>query len=293
MGNALVRVPHQYAYVMEFFGRFQSTLDPGFYFLIPGIQRVAYKHSLKEQSFNIHEQTAVTKDNVYINIDGVLYLKIDDVFKASYGARDPLNYAYILAQSVMRSEIGKLDLDATFRERETLNARILHSISSATADWGIKCLRYEIKDIQVGDKMKKILNLEAESERQKRYEIKISEGKMTSDINIAEGNKASRILRAQAQAQELHLQGQATSYRIAKLNERISSPSGEEAAKYNLADLYVKALRSLADQEKTLIVNANLNDPEDILRKSLRLLKESNPDNEKEVKEGQTEASKK
>jgi len=168
MGNVLVRVPHQYAYVVEYFGRYNKTLGPGFYFLMPFIQRVAYRHSLKEQAFNVNAQSAVTKDNVYIQIDGVLYLRVDDPFKSSYGAKDALNYTYILAQSIMRSEIGKLDLDATFRERETLNAKILNQIVSATADWGIKCSRYEIKDIKVGDSMRKVMNLEAESERQKK-----------------------------------------------------------------------------------------------------------------------------
>lgn len=272
MGNVLVRVPHQYAYVVEYFGRYNKTLDPGFYFLLPFVQRVAYKHSLKEQAFNVHAQSAVTKDNVYIQIDGVLYLRVDDPFKSSYGAKDALNYTYILAQSIMRSEIGKLDLDATFRERETLNAKILGQIVSATADWGIKCSRYEIKDIKVGDSMRKVMNLEAESERQKRAEVKISEGKMSSDINIAEGNKASKILEAKAKAQELYLTGMATANRINLLNTAISTTEGSEAARYNLADLYIKALKNLGQEDKTLIIKANLNDPEDVIRKSLKLM---------------------
>jgi len=272
MGTILVRVPHQYAYVVEYFGRYNKTLGPGFYFLLPFIQRVAYRHSLKEQAFNVHAQSAVTKDNVYIQIDGVLYLRVDDPFKSSYGAKDALNYTYILAQSIMRSEIGKLDLDATFRERETLNAKILGQIVSATADWGIKCSRYEIKDIKVGDSMRKVMNLEAESERQKRAEVKISEGKMSSDINIAEGNKASKVLDAKAKAQELYLTGMATANRIHLLNTAISTTEGSEAARYNLADLYIKALKNLGQEDKTLIIKANLNDPEDVIRKSLKLM---------------------
>ena len=281
MGNTVVRVPHQYAYVVEFFGRYHKILSPGFYFLMPFVQRVAYRHSLKEQAFNINAQSAVTKDNVYIQIDGVLYLRIDDPFKSSYGAKDALNYTYILAQSIMRSEIGKLDLDATFRERETLNSKILGSIVSATADWGIKCSRYEIKDIKVGDSMRKVMNLEAESERQKRAEIKISEGKMMSDINIAEGSKASKVLDARARAQEVFLNGTATANRISLLNSVISVGEGAEAARYNLADLYIKALKNLANEEKTLIIKANLNDPEDVIRKSLKLMnKDNGPSNE-------------
>lgn len=283
MGNVLVRVPQQYAYVVEFFGRYQKTLNPGLYLLTPFIQRVSYRHSLKEQVFNVNAQSAVTKDNVHIQIDGVLYLRIDDPIKSSYGAKDALNYTYILAQSIMRSEIGKLDLDATFRERESLNARILGSIVSATADWGIKCSRYEIKDIKVGDSMRKVMNLEAESERQKRAEIKVSEGKMTSDINIAEGNKASKILDAQARAQEVFLNGQATANRILLLNKALSGEQGGEAARYNLADLYIRALKNLANEEKTLVIKANLNDPEDVLRKSLKLMNQMSSDKGEET----------
>lgn len=272
MGNTLVRVPQQYAYVVEFFGRFQKTLDPGLHFLLPFVQRVAYRHSLKEQSFSINAQNAVTKDNVYIQIDGVLYLQVDDPFKCSYGAKEPLEYTYVLAQSVMRSEIGKLDLDNTFKERETLNAQILESISSATLPWGIRCLRYEIKDIKVGDSMKKTMNLEAESERQKRAEIKVSEGKMTSDMNIAEGQKRSKILQSQAISEEILLTGKAISERINNLATLLETKEGEQALKYNLAEMYLKAMRNLGDTNKNLVIKANINEPDEIIKKGLDML---------------------
>lgn len=272
MGNAIVRVPQQYAYVVEFFGRFQRTLDPGLHFLMPFIQRVAYKHSLKEQSFSINAQNAVTKDNVYIQIDGVLYLQVDDPFKCSYGAKEPLEYTYVLAQSVMRSEIGKLDLDNTFKERETLNAKILESISSATLPWGIRCLRYEIKDIKVGDSMKKTMNLEAESERQKRAEIKVSEGKMTADMNIAEGHKRSKILQSQASSEEILLTGKAIAERINNLASILETKGGEEALKYNLAEMYLKAMKNLGEPNKNLVIKSNLNEPDEIIKKGLDML---------------------
>jgi regulator of protease activity HflC (stomatin/prohibitin superfamily) len=272
MGNTLVRVPQQYAFVVEYFGRFQKTLEPGLHFLIPFAQRVAYKHSLKEQSFSINAQNAVTKDNVYIQIDGVLYLQVDDPFKCSYGAKEPLEYTYVLAQSVMRSEIGKLDLDSTFRERETLNSQILESISSATLPWGIRCLRYEIKDIKVGESMKKTMNLEAESERQKRAEIKVSEGKMKAEMNIAEGHKRSKILQSQASAEEILLTGRAISERINNLSTLLGTKEGEQALKYGLADMYLKAIRNLGDSNKNLVIKSNLNEPDEMIKKGLDML---------------------
>lgn len=261
MGNVIVRVPHQSAYVVEFFGRYQQSLSPGLHFLVPFAQRIIHKHSLKEQTFTISAQNAVTKDNVHLQIEGVLYLKIEDPYKCSYGAVDPLNYSYVLAQSIMRSEIGKISLDKTFEEREAINSNILESLSQATEAWGIKCLRYEIKDIKLPESLKKILNLEAESERQKRAEILKSEGKKTSDINIAEGQKRSKILTAEAAAQEYLLNGKAIANRISLLNRVMGEESGKRATDYNLADLYTQALEGLQDEKKMLVVNANMTDP--------------------------------
>jgi len=261
MGNVIVRVPHQSAYVVELFGKYQKSLDPGLHFLVPYFQRIIHKHSLKEQTFQIHAQNAVTKDNVHLQIEGVLYLKVEDPYKCSYGAVDPLHYSYILAQSIMRSEIGKISLDKTFEERETINANILESLSHATEAWGIKCLRYEIKDIKLSDSLKKILNLEAESERQKRAEILKSEGKKAADINIAEGQKRSKILVAEAGAEQYILNGRAIANRINQLNKILGQEAGRDATNYNLADLYTQALESLSDEKKMLVLNANMTDP--------------------------------
>lgn len=172
----------------------------------------------------------------------------------------------------MRSEIGKLDLDTTFREREAINSKILESVASATLPWGIRCLRYEIKDVKLGESMKKIMNLEAESERQKRAEIKVSEGKMTSEINIAEGHKRGKILEAQAVAEEIFLTGKAIAERIARLNQTITSKEGKAAAKYQLAELYIRALKNLAEHDKNLVIKANLNEPDEIIEKALKMM---------------------
>lgn len=269
MGNVIVRVPHQSAYVVEFLGRYWKSLDPGLHFLIPFFQRIIHKHSLKEQTFTIHAQNAVTKDNVHLQIEGVLYLKIEDPYKCSYGAVDPLQYSYVLAQSIMRSEIGKISLDKTFEEREALNANILESLTQATEPWGIKCLRYEIKDIKLSESLKKIMNLEAEAERQKRAEILKSEGKKMSDINIAEGQKRSKILIAEAGAEQYILNGRAIANRIRLLNMIIGEESGKAATNYNLADLYTQALEGLSDEKKMLILNANMTDPSKVFENLL------------------------
>ncbi len=144
-----------------------------------------------------------------MQLDGVLYLRIDDPVKCSYGARDPINYAHILAQSIMRSEIGKLTLDETFEEREKINENILASLKHATEDWGLSCIRYEIKDIKMSETIKKVMNLEAESERRKRAEILISEGRKTADINMAEARKRGAILHAQGASEKILLDAEA------------------------------------------------------------------------------------
>eukprot|EP01017_Pseudomicrothorax_dubius_P038347 TRINITY_DN5727_c0_g1_i1.p1 TRINITY_DN5727_c0_g1~~TRINITY_DN5727_c0_g1_i1.p1 ORF type:complete len:289 (+),score=59.12 TRINITY_DN5727_c0_g1_i1:124-990(+) len=272
MGNLLVRVPHQNAYVVEFLGRYQRTLSPGFYLLIPGLQRVAYRHSLKEHSFVIGDQRAVTKDNVHLQIDGVLYLKIEDPYKCSYGAQDPLHYTYVLAQSLMRSEIGKLTLDETFEERERLNNAILEKIVTATEDWGITCFRHEIKDIRISENLRKVMNLEAESERQKRAEIIISEGKKKAEINLGEAYKRSKILLAEAQSEKLLLKSRAMSERIRLIGETGQAQTGNDALRFNIADLYVQALEGLTTDEKNIILQSNLHHPEEILTKSYALL---------------------
>jgi regulator of protease activity HflC (stomatin/prohibitin superfamily) len=163
--------------VIERLGRYSKTLTPGFHLLIPILDRDAYRHSLKEEAHEIMTQSAITKDNVTIHIDGVLYLRIFDPYKASYGVSDPLLAMKQLAMTTMRSEIGKLTLDKTFEERENLNHNIVNSINSSSEEWGIHCMRYEIKDIVPPTNIRKAMELQAESERQKRADILTSEGR--------------------------------------------------------------------------------------------------------------------
>jgi len=190
----------QEAKILERFGKYSRTLSPGFSFKLPLVDEVSYHHSLKEQVIDIDGQTAITKDNVKIKIDGVLFYKISDPYKASYAVNNPINALSLLAQTSMRSEIGKLVLDRTFEERDSLNSNIKLSLNQASKKWGIDCMRYEIKDIKPPEQIKRSMELQAESERIKRSKILQSEGEMLSKINIAEGIKKEAILDGEGQA---------------------------------------------------------------------------------------------
>lgn len=266
-------VPQRHAYVVEFLGKFQKVLEPGLHFLIPIFQRVEYKIDMRETPLAIHEQEAVTKDNVHLVIDGVLYLRVDDPFLNAYGAQEPINFSYVLAQSLMRAEIGKLTLDETFKERENLNRIILEHIAHATEAWGIKCLRYEIKDIKMEDNFRKVLNLQAESERKKRADILRSEGKRASDIERAEGEKASMVFAAQAQAERIFLRNQALALRIKEIRSAIESEHGEEAAAFLISENYLEALSNLSKANKDIILKVDLAEPETQIKNALDMMR--------------------
>ncbi|KAK7896404.1 hypothetical protein WMY93_021729 [Mugilogobius chulae] len=185
MNTLVLFVPQQEAWVVERMGRFHRILEPGLNFLIPVLDRIRYVQSLKEIVIDVPEQSAVSLDNVTLQIDGVLYLRILDPFKASYGVEDPEYAVTQLAQTTMRSELGKLTLDKVFRERESLNSNIVHSINQASDEWGIRCLRYEIKDIHVPPRVKESMQMQVEAERRKQAQILASEGEKAEQINKA------------------------------------------------------------------------------------------------------------
>lgn len=206
--NGAKTVPQQQAWIVENLGKFDRKLEPGLNIIIPFIQRVAYKHSLKEMAVDVPEQAGITRDNVTLALDGVLYVRIIDPVAASYGVANPISAVQLLAQTTMRSEIGKLTLDKTFEERETLNANIVSAINQAAQSWGIQCMRYEIKNITPPNSVLKAMELQMAADRQKRATILESEGKRQSQINVAEGIKQESILRAEGAKQETILRAE-------------------------------------------------------------------------------------
>ena len=256
-------VPEKSAYVIERFGRFLTVLSPGLHLLIPVVDRIAYVHSLKEETIPIHRQAAITKDNVSLTMDGVLYIRVHDPVKASYGVELPLFAVAQLAQTAMRSELGKITLDKTFEERDALNHNITRTINEATESWGLKCLRYEIRDIIVPTGVKAAMELQAEAERRKRASILESEGERLSEVNVAEGKKRMQVLSAEGEAQSILLRAEATATAISKIADRIDShrgadgSSGGDAIRMILAEQYVDAFGKLAKETNTIIMNNN------------------------------------
>ena len=280
--SAIKIVPQQEAWVMERLGKFDGVLEPGLTMIIPIIQRVAYKHSLKEQAIDVHAQTAISNDNVTLLIDGVLYIKILDPKAASYGVSNPYYAISQLAQTTMRSEIGKLKLDKTFEERETLNHLIVTSMNQAATNWGIQCMRYEIKDIQPPKTILQAMELQVAAERQKRADILESEGKRQSQINIAEGEKARIVLnseaaltdkvnRAKGEAEAIVCVAEATAKGIDVVAASIKKNGGTEAVSLRVAEQYVEAFGKLAQKSNTILLTANLENPSGFIAQAMTI----------------------
>uniref|UniRef100_A0AAY4AMX4 Stomatin-like protein 2, mitochondrial n=1 Tax=Denticeps clupeoides TaxID=299321 RepID=A0AAY4AMX4_9TELE len=271
MNTVVLFVPQQEAWVVERMGRFHRILEPGLNFLIPILDRIRYVQSLKEIVIDVPEQSAVSLDNVTLQIDGVLYLRILDPFKASYGVEDPEYAVTQLAQTTMRSELGKLTLDKVFRERESLNSNIVHSINQASDEWGIRCLRYEIKDIHVPPRVKESMQMQVEAERKKRATVLESEGTRESAINVAEGRKQAQILASEGQKTEqinkaageasaVLAKAEAKAKAIKLLSEALTKQNGNAAASLSVAEQYVAAFSNLAKESNTIILPSNTGD---------------------------------
>lgn len=273
-------VPQQQAWIVESLGKFDRKLEPGLNILIPFFQKVAYKHSLKEMAIDVPEQAGITADNVTLALDGVLYMRIMDPVAASYGVADPFYAVSQLAQTTMRAEIGKLTLDKTFEERETLNANIVSAINSAASNWGIQCMRYEIKNITPPSSVLKAMELQVAADRQKRALILESEGKRQSQINIAEGKKQEVVLqseaaltdqvnRAKGEAEAILAVAEATAKGIELVAKSILQSGGAEAVSLKVAEQYVDAFKQLAKESTTLLLPANASDAGSMVAQAL------------------------
>ena len=262
---AIKIVPQQQAWIVERLGKYNKTLQPGLSFILPFIDRVAYKHTLKEKAVDVMQQSAITKDNVTLALDGIIYVRIVNPVDASYGVENPYYAVTQLAQTSMRSAIGKLVMDKTFEEREYLNNQIVSTINEAASTWGIQCMRYEIRDINPPSSILKAMEAQVSSERQKRAEIFESEGKMQSMINIAEGKKREVVLNSEAEmmekinkakgeAEAIETVAKATSMSIETIAISILKNGGTEAVSMNIAKQYREAFQKLAQNSNTLII---------------------------------------
>jgi len=264
-------VPQKQAFIVERLGKYQRTLNAGFHILIPFFDRVAYKHTLKEMAADVPPQTCITRDNIAVEVDGVLYMQVIDPVKASYGIQDYLCASTQLAQTTMRSEIGKLELDRTFEEREAINGAIIRAVDKASDPWGVKVTRYEIKNINpprtVTDALEKQMRAErekraaiAESEGQRQAKINVADGEKQQAIKASEGEKQKRINEAEGRAREIELVANATAAGVRAIAAAINEPGGHAAVNLRVAEQYIGEFGKLAKEGNTLILPSNLAD---------------------------------
>jgi len=279
-------VPQKVAFIVERLGKYAKTLDAGFHILFPFIERVAYKHSLKEVAVDVPSQTCITRDNIAVEVDGVLYLQVIDPAKASYGITNYMFASTQLAQTTMRSEIGKLELDRTFEEREAINAAIIQAVDRASDPWGVKITRYEIKNITPPQSVTDALEKQMRAEREKRAAIAESEGQRQAKINVAEGDKQEaikksegekmkRINEAEGRAKEIELVAIATAQGIRKIAEAIQAPGGGDAVNLRVAEQYIKEFGNLAKENNTVIIPSDLSNIAGMVASVTSLLKPS------------------
>ena len=258
-------VSHRKVLIIERFGKYHRTLESGLRLIIPFIEKVAYTHSLKEKAIDVPKQICITRDNISIEVDGILYLQVVDPQKASYGINDYLFATTQIAQTTMRSIIGKLELDKTFEERDTINYKIVTAADKASDPWGIKVNRYEIKDIKPPKTINDAMEKKMREEREKRAVIAQSEGEMQAKINQAEGDKRQLIANAEGRAIEIENIAVATASGIIKIAEAISLQGGKDAVSLRIAEQYIKEFGNLAKQNNTMIIPSNLADLSSII----------------------------
>ncbi len=276
-------VPQQNAWVVERLGKYDRTLTPGLKFVIPFVERVAYKHSLKEVPLDVPSQVCITRDNTQLQVDGILYFQVTDPMRASYGSSDYLTAISQLAQTTLRSVIGKLELDKTFEERDLINASVVNSLDEAAAIWGVKVLRYEIKDLTPPAEILRAMQAQITAEREKRALIAASEGRRQEQINIAtgereafiarsEGEKQAEINNAQGEAAAISAVAEATAEAIRKIAAAIQQPGGEQAVQLKVAEKAVEAYANLARTNNTMIVPGNMSEVSSLIGTAMALL---------------------
>ncbi len=264
-------VPQKTVFIIERLGKYHQTLDAGFHFLIPFIDRVAYKHSMKEMVIDVPPQTCITKDNIAVEVDGILYMQIMDPVKASYGISDYVFASTQLAQTTMRSEVGKIELDRTFEEREKINSEIVAAVDKASEPWGLKVTRHEIKNILPPTSIKDAMEKQMRAEREKRALIAESEGDKQAKINRAEGDKQEaiaksegekmkRINEAEGRAQEIERVALATAKGIREIANAINDKGGIDAVNLRIAESYLGEFGKLAQKNNAMIIPSNLAD---------------------------------
>ena len=277
-------VPQQNAWVVERLGKYQSTLTPGLNFLVPFVDRVAYKHSLKEIPLDVPSQVCITRDNTQLQVDGILYFQVTDPMRASYGSSNYIVAISQLAQTSMRSVIGKLELDKTFEERELINAQVVTAIDEAALNWGVKVLRYEIKDLTPPKEILLAMQSQITAEREKRALIAASEGRKQEQINIATGEREAFIARSEGEKQAAinNAQGEAAAIMaVAEANARaievvaaaIRQPGGEMAVQLKVAEKAVEAYSQVAkDSKTTLIVPSNMTEVAALISSAMKMV---------------------
>ncbi|MGX7002797.1 SPFH domain-containing protein [Caballeronia sp. KNU42] len=277
-------VPQQHAWVLERLGRYHATLTPGLTIVVPFVDRVAYKHVLKEIPLEVPSQVCITRDNTQLQVDGVLYFQVTDAMKASYGSSNFIYAITQLSQTTLRSVIGKLELDKTFEERDYINHSIVTSLDQAAANWGVKVLRYEIKDLTPPKEILHAMQAQITAEREKRAVIAASEGRKQEQINIAwgareaaihksEGERQAQINQAEGEASAILAVAVANAQAIEKIGAAIQTAGGVEAVNLKVAEQYVTAFGNIAKQGNTLIVPGNLSEMSSMIASALSIIK--------------------
>ena len=281
-------VPQQHAWVVERLGKYDRTLTPGLKFVVPFIERVAYKHSLKEVPLDVPSQVCITKDNTQLQVDGIIYFQVTDPMRASYGSSNYVLAITQLAQTLLRSVIGKMELDKTFEERDAINASVVSALDEAAANWGVKVLRYEIKDLTPPVEILRAMQAQITAEREKRALIAASEGRKQEQINIAtgereasiarsEGERQAEINKAQGEAAAITAVADATADAIRKIAAAIQSPGGEQAVQLKVAEKAVDAYGQLAQKNNTMIVPGHMGEVSALIGTAMALLKGKAP----------------